>query len=883
VRKFALLCLILAAAAAPGAKAQIGVTPGTLDFGNVVVGNSATLSTSLDNMFTNVPEFPVAFVSTNADFQPQATTALLILGMPLNLNVAYTPSGLGASTGQIHILDDRPVVQQSTPLAIINVTGTGTPAVLFSLSAPELDFGAHPIGTTSAPLSFRIDVRSNVESINFTIGSSTAAVFTPTPARIQNAVGGQSFTVETTFTPNMAGLIRGAIIVSGGGQNETVVVTGVGASFDVSPLELSIGSVLLGCPGTGVFNVMPFGLTDMLFGTTDGQFTVTPAQVVTDQPLQVAVRFDPAAPGPAQTTFTAIARDPKGAPVDRVERLVTGTGVEITVSPTALSFGSNPVGAPPITRTFTLTANPVTGDQFDLLIDSTDPSFRLVSAEAGQGTIAFSPNRVGSFSETLTLQIFSKNAPDCGVSLRFTLTGTGTEPDVTVNPTSLQFGDVQLGDSARQQVVLANNGADALMGTVASSNPDFSIVSGGTAIDIPAGEDRTFEVEFAPSAAGPASATITFSLSDVETGALMLERVVSASGNGLAPTLSYSVQVGNSTTPIEPGGVASVVQTTVGSTENLEFRIRNDGVAPAPLDRVSIASEGFAIVGDPALPTTIAPGASFPIMLAFSPSFVGPSTANLDIDGVQFRVVGVGLLAGVQITGLAPDIAPAEPSQIGVGVIRAAPLGVQQVSGGPITGTLTLNFTPADGLPNDPAVQFENGLRTADFAIAEGSDTAQFLFNGADTIGLVSGTTAGSFDLSAVFNASGSDVSPEAPADASGSIAPAAPVIMTASVEGQSATGLTVVVEGFSVTREVTQATFVFSARGNVQLDGATSVPDDAPGEFTTWFESNTEFGGTFSYSQPFTFSGEPNPVSSVAITLTNAVGASATFDLSIP
>jgi len=110
------------------------------------------------------------------------------------------------------------------------------------------------------------------------------------------------------------------------------------------------------------------------------------------------------------------------------------------------------------------------------------------------------------------------------------------KPDISVSPTSLDFGDVLIGQSSEQTVTVANNGTGELtLGTIASADPlaqPFAIVSdgcsGGT---IPLGGSCTFTVRFAPTSAGDFSDTFDIPSNDPDENPV----TVYVAGAGAAP------------------------------------------------------------------------------------------------------------------------------------------------------------------------------------------------------------------------------------------------------------------------------------------------------------------------------------------------------------
>jgi hypothetical protein len=187
-----------------------------------------------------------------------------------------------------------------------------------------------------------------------------------------------------------------------------------------------------------------------------------------------------------------------------------------------------------------------------------------------------------------------------------------------------------------------------------------------------------------------------------------------------------------------------------------------------------------------------------------------------------------------------------------------------------ITATLTLEFAPAP--PNtvtDPAVLFPNNT-TTDVVQIPANNTAAI-----PAIDFATGSTAGTITLTIKLTASGVDITPATLTPITVVVPPAAPVINSVTLDRTGNT-LNVAVLGLSSTRDMTQATFHFTAAAGASLK-TTDLTVDLTTAFTGWYQSTTSdtFGTTFLYTQPFTLTSDATDVGSVTVTLTNSQGAS--------
>mgnify|MGYP000622147679 CR=1 FL=1 len=227
--------------------------------------------------------------------------------------------------------------------------------------------------------------------------------------------------------------------------------------------------------------------------------------------------------------------------------------------------------------------------------------------------------------------------------------------------------------------------------------------------------------------------------------------------------------------------------------------------------------------------------------------------------------VALPALPRSSVQGLDANVNPVQQPQVSLLLDSAFPILV--------SGRLTLTFTSdATNPADDPAVQFSTGGRTVDFTIPAGQTRAVFP---AATLAIQTGTVAGRIVVTAQFRAAGVDVTPSPAPSFTATVRAAAPVISSVRAT-RTSTGIEVVVTGFSTPRAMTQAVFRFapSGVGTLQTTELT-VPLDTV--FTTWYRSDASrsFGSSFSYTQPFTVTGNVAAIGSVSVTLTNAQGSS--------
>jgi large repetitive protein len=217
----------------------------------------------------------------------------------------------------------------------------------------------------------------------------------------------------------------------------------------------------------------------------------------------------------------------------------------------------------------------------------------------------------------------------------------------------------------------------------------------------------------------------------------------------------------------------------------------------------------------------------------------------------------------VRLSGLSTTADPAAQYPIAVSIASAFPA--------PITGQAILTFSPESG-PTDRTVQFASGGTIVNFSIPAGSTTATATV----PLAIQTGTVAGSINVSIRLQAGGIDITPLPSPAMTAQVNRSAPVIQDVRVS-RSEGRLTLVVSGYSPAREVTQATFTFTAgSGQTLQPTASSLVVSTETLFNTWFQDavNAAYGSQFLLSQPFTINGDSTAVLPQSVTLTNRTGS---------
>jgi len=467
---------------------------------------------------------------------------------------------------------------------------------------------------------------------SITITGADPADFAETNNCPSSLAGGANCTVSVTFAPLIVGSLTAALSItdnaSGSPQTVSLSGTGVGVpTVSLSPISLTFGNQLVGTTspaqnvtlsntGTGTLTI-----TSITSSGNFGETNTCGSSLAAGSSCTISVTFTPTATG-TRTGTLSVTDNAAGSP-QTVS--LTGKGVQpaVKLSPTSLSFGNQLVGTTSPSKsvtmsntgTTTLTINSIsiTGTN---AVDFAETNTCGGSLAAGANctiSVTFTPQTAGSLSASVSV---SDNAP--GSPQTVSLTGTGTQPAVSLSPTSLTFSTQLVGtSSASKPVTLTNTGTATLTITsisVTGADPtDFSETN-TCGSGLAAGASCTINVTFKPTVKGTRTASV--SVADNAPGT---PQTVSLTGTGTVVKLApSSLNFGS----VAVGHTSAAQTVTVTNTGTVSLSITNIGITGTNAGDFSETNTCGSSLGT---------GASCSVSVAFTPRATGSRIAQLSI------------------------------------------------------------------------------------------------------------------------------------------------------------------------------------------------------------------------------------------------------------
>ncbi len=296
-----------------------------------------------------------------------------------------------------------------------------------------------------------------------------------------------------------------------------------------------------------------------------------------------------------------------------------------SVNPTELLFGNVKSGT---TKKDSVTVTNI--GTADLIIDSVKSSNGLFTVTPMTGTIAPTASRkfyvtFAPIADSLKTGYiyFYHNGDNKMDSIR--VSGTGVSPMFTVAPMSLDFGNVDIGLTKTDSVLVTNNGTSVLIiSIITSSNTVFTIAP--TFASVNPGDSRKFYITFEPLTDSLKTGYISF-----YHNALNGKDSIPVSGTGIAPKFTVD--------PLR----LDFGEVNTASTEVDSVTVTNNGTADLIITSITSSNDHYTLLE---LNATIQPGESKKFYVTFT-----PITEEYQEGYIYFNFNATNLRDSIYVTG----------------------------------------------------------------------------------------------------------------------------------------------------------------------------------------------------------------------------------------
>jgi hypothetical protein len=697
--------------------ATLEVAPTELRFGDVTVGQTATLSLTIASMPAD--NMDLATITGTVGSLP-APFSILSGGGGFSLGprqrkevkVGFTPTFVGAAIPQTLSITSSGGNQN------IQVSGNGiAPIIRMDVTPEPIDFGDVVVGRAAA-INFTIkNLETSTGSLEGVINdlvspffvARAAGTFSLTPGRTTTVTVSFSptdlgpappQTLDITLTPTVAGTTytttcsvfiantcrvslfgRGVAAVNmtvspspvnfidtalNDFSDQTLVITNDANSTGV--LEIDVGSL-----------VAPFAVVD-----GGGTFSLAPGRS-----QSVKIRFSPTAVGNFSQSLS-IAHNATNQLSNPITVQVNGTGVEeinLLVSPAPLDFGEVPTGQSS-RRTFTITnlatstgvleGNVGTFGAGPFSVVNGGGSFSLTPGRSQPVTVNFSPTAAG-VTLTDTLLITHNGTNPVGPTI-LSVQGKGLAIiNMTISPSPVTFGETSLGQSSNQTLTIQNEATSTgvLEGEVVTNSlsAPFIVISGGGSFSLAPGKTKQVTIRFSPTAQGTVSQNLV--ITHNATNPLSPTNVL-ITGTG-KPIINMTI----TPTVLDLGNIL------IGRSSRQTITILNQSTSTSLLEgNVGTLPDPFFVV-DGTGSFSLPPGQTHSVVVSFTPTISGTFSKPLSI---THNATNQSSPANVLVTGK------------GLDVINIAISGIPVNFGGVIVGQTSPQTVTITNLPTSTGI-----------------------------------------------------------------------------------------------------------------------------------------------------------------------------------
>ena len=515
---------------------SLQASPNNISFGSVPVGSSASTSVSVMNEGTaavNVSQLSLSgqsFAVSGASNLPMKVAP----GQTLSFNVSFSPAAAGTTAGQVTIASDA----ATNGTLVVGLNGTG--AAVSMASAPQLssmNCAANSV-TGSANDSCTVTLSAAAPSGGFTVSLASNNPAAIVPASITVGAG----LITGSFAANVSAVTSAqtaTLTASAGTAVETFALqlNAVGPIGPAPAVLSKLACLNSSMTGTGIDNCTvslnaPAGDGGVAVNIASDNSAVTVPNSVTVAAGTTSATFNAdiaAVSTPQMATLTAS----EGGVTEPFElQLNASASGQAGAATTALSGLSCTVGSMTGAGTdacmVTLTSAAPSGG-YNVSLASNNAAVAVpatVRVPAG----ASSANFTATVVSVSTAQVATLTASASGGVEQFSLqlnVGTG---GLSINSTSIAFGNVPVNTTVTQSLELTTSGLlPIVVAAVSVQGSGFSVKGATFPLTLAVGQPLTLDVTFDPTAAGASTGQLVIA-SAALTGA---DTVVALSGTGV--------------------------------------------------------------------------------------------------------------------------------------------------------------------------------------------------------------------------------------------------------------------------------------------------------------------------------------------------------------
>jgi hypothetical protein len=546
------------------------------------------------------------------------------------IQVGANTSGLAAGNYSGHVIVSASGVTNSPMSIAVTLSVSAAQTRVLTASPSALAFSAAVGGAAPAIQSVSIN-NSPVSALPFTVSTdqawiSVSPVSSTTLATLQ---------VGASISGLAAGSYSGHVIVSAAGVANspmsipvmlTVAAGQTTSTLTAAPSVISFSGVAGGsAPATQSLTIgeNPAGAVPFTVTADQAWMTLSAASGTTSSTIQVGAKTSGLAAGNYTGHVIVSAAGVTNSPMSVTVTLAVTAAPQtnsLTVSPSAVSFSQQLGGAAPAGQYLAIGENPtgavpftITGDQPWMVLSFTSGT-TPASIQVSTNTTVTNGMAAGNYSGHVIVSAAGMTNSPVSIPVTFAINSGTQTGALSVSPSSVAFGNINLLNNNTKTVTLTNSGTGSVtISSMAVVGAGLSVNGIATPMTLTAGQTTVLSVVFAPTVVGAVNGTIS-----VVSNATNSSSVITATGAGVQPSLTASPSTLN---------FGSLV---TGSSASQTITIFNTGSAAATISQAVISGTGYTMNGL-ALPMTLAAGASTSLSVQFAPAVAGNDPGSVTV------------------------------------------------------------------------------------------------------------------------------------------------------------------------------------------------------------------------------------------------------------
>ena len=417
----------------------IEISPSSVTFGNVTVGQSTTKAVTLTNTGTEALTVSgISVAGTGFTASGPHLPISLAAGQSTSISAEFKPAAAKADTGTITIASDA---AGSPSLVALSGTGTTTtpPATPAALTATpnSITFGSVAVGSEATQTIHLENTGGEAAAISKMTISGTGVSVSGMTAPMTLAAG-QTANLTVTYKPVAAGTLAGNVLIASDASDPTITV-GVNATATLStlaatPASVSFGNVVVGSNTTQTIRLQNIGTSQVTISSITPSVSsiaisgvTTPIKLAPGTSATLTAAYKPTAAGSVTGKITVTSNAVGSPTIVDLSATAAAATVQLTPSASNLSFGSVTVGSSGTSQltvkstgntNATISKVAITGTGF--VLGSSAANVILDPSQTQSYTVNFNPKAAGALSGTLTITSNAKNSP-----INIPLSGTG--------------------------------------------------------------------------------------------------------------------------------------------------------------------------------------------------------------------------------------------------------------------------------------------------------------------------------------------------------------------------------------------------------------------------------------------------------------------------